>query len=30
MSIVVTGGVVNAGDPIRVVQPATFEPLGPV
>ena len=30
MSIVVTGGVVSAGDPIRVVQPATFEPLGPV
>jgi MOSC domain-containing protein YiiM len=30
MSIVLTGGVIRPGDPIRVVPPADFEPLGPV
>jgi MOSC domain-containing protein YiiM len=30
MSIVVRGGVIRPGDPIRVVPPAAFEPLRPV
>jgi MOSC domain-containing protein YiiM len=30
MSVVVAGGVIRPGDPIRVVPPAVFEPLRPV
>ena len=30
MAVVAAGGVVRAGDPITVIPPPVFEPLGPV